>query len=81
VGHVPARIRAGVYRYSGVAVAGFAVFTLAIGWVNIFAVFRIVGTGCLLGVGHTLQKFTGSEAWAATAQPRFGRQPFRTAVA
>jgi hypothetical protein len=62
VGFVAARIRAGVYRYSGVAIAGFLVFTLAIGWVNILAAFWFVGIGCLLGVGHTLQKFDGSEA-------------------
>ncbi|MHC4932649.1 MAG: hypothetical protein ACYTGV_10725 [Planctomycetota bacterium] len=62
VGFVAARIRAGAYRYSGVAVAGFAAFTLAIGWVNIFAAFWYVGIGCLLGIGHTLQMFDGSEA-------------------
>jgi len=62
VGFVAARIRAGVDRYSGVAVAGFAVFTVATGSVNIFAAFWFVGIGCLLGVGHALQKFDGSEA-------------------
>lgn len=62
VGFLAARVRAGTFAYPGFALAGYVAIVLATGYLNILAFIFYVSFGALLGLGHSLQRYDGSEA-------------------